>query len=467
MNPIPTTPAQSLEEIYLTTQPGPLTTEAEIQAFYRDEINAVRGGDRVQRLRLGLIRAHRDRTYFKALFMGHQGSGKSTELSRLVNQITQQFQVLRFSAATTIDPVNFKSLDVIISMMIDVAEQTFARINQAPPDYRLREILEWFSVEKIIQTEERSATTSIEGGASIKKDSLWNQVLGLFVNLRGEIKFASNRKKEVIEYRITRINSLIEIFNKLLDDCNDLLRTARKQEWLFIGEDFDRSGIPNDRIEELFINQASIFRDLRTHLIFSLPISLYYSSKAPQLPFADDQSIVLPDTPVFHQDHRPNIEGRAALLAVLTSRIKPELFEDRQIDRLIVASGGNLRDLFSLVNRAADSSQIRSAQTVGESDVTEAIINLRSAYQGRLGQSPYDSDKVTYPDKAERLLKIYNGDPTARITNDVVYSLLRSRAVQEFNGERWFGVHPLVVDILVKQGKIPQSSTGGVPGGTE
>ena len=48
----------------------------------------------------------------------------------------------------------------------------------------------------------------------------------------------------------------------------------------------------------------------------------------------------------------------------------------------------------------------------------------------------------------------------------VLYALLRSRAVQEFNGERWFGIHPLVVDILAKQNKIPPAA-GRIPGGTE
>ncbi len=221
MNPSQTIQAQSVEEIYLTTQNSPLTTEAEIAAFYRDEVNAVRGGDKVQRLRLGLIRAHQNRTYFKALFMGHQGVGKSTELSRLVNQITEKF------------------------------------------------------------------------------------------------------------------------------------------------------------------------------------------------------------------------------------------------------AGGNLRDLFSLVNYAADSAQLRSAQTVGQSDVGEAIVHLRSAYERRLGQSPYDSEKVTYQNKADRLKQIYEGDSKAQVADEVIYSLLRSKAVQEFNGQRWFGVHPLVVDILVKQKEIPRPETGGVPGGTE
>lgn len=32
---------------------------------------------------------------------------------------------------------------------------------------------------------------------------------------------------------------------------------------------------------------------------------------------------------------------------------------------------------------------------------------------------------------------------------------------------RWFGVHPLVVDILARQGRLERAEGGKVPGGTE
>lgn len=70
---------------------------------------------------------------------------------------------------------------------------------------------------------------------------------------------------------------------------------------------------------------------------------------------------------------------------------------------------------------------------------------------------------------AARLLDIYDGKPEAKIPDQVLYALLRSRAVQEFNdnGERWFGVHPLVVDLLAQQGRPIPAFSGGFAGGSE
>ncbi|MGB3765064.1 MAG: hypothetical protein WA947_00770 [Phormidesmis sp.] len=460
-------PARTLADVYRTLQPTPLTTAAELAAFYISDINAVRGGDKMQRLQLRLQRAYADRIPFKACVMGHRGVGKSTEISRLLAQISPQFQAIRFSATTVLDPGSFKPLDVLLVMMMELAKATAKPIGEGgaghrPSQARLQEIWDWFSTEKETRQLAEQAALTVEAGVGAKEDSLWNKVLGLFATLKGEIKFASARTQEVVTYRLTRLDLLIEVANRLLDECNDAMRRATGKQWLFVGEDFDRAGIPSTQIENLFINYANIFQELRSHLIFTLPISLYYSAKATRLPFSGDCSFVIPDTPVFDSAHVANQGGRAAVVKALAARMDLQLFELDKLSRLIVASGGNLRDLFSLINYAADGAFIRGVAKIDDADADAAIVNLRSDYERRLGQSPYDPEDIDYEDKAKLLVRIYNGEKEAQITNPALYSLLNSRAVQEFNGQRWFGIHPLVVDILVAQEYLPV----GAPGGT-
>lgn len=468
-----TTPATTLDDIYRTLRPAPLQTPEELAAFYRPEINELRGGDKMKKIRLRLNRAANDGIPFKACVMGHRGVGKSTELSRLIHQVEQKFSTIRLSAMTALDPGNFRPLDVVILMMIEIAECTAKPIEQggagqAPSEFRLKEIRDWFAEDKTVQRQKRDMSATVKAGAGVQPDSLWGQVLGLFAELRGEMKYASTRETNVVEYRISRLSSLIDVANNLLDECNHLLKTATGKQWLFVGEDFDKAGIPPTRIEELFITYANIFLDLRTHLIFNLPIGLYYSGNAPRLPFSGDCSFVIPDTPVYHPNHSPNPTGRDALQQVLQARIAPDLFEADQMTRLIVASGGNLRDLFSLVNYAADNALLREVADaqISQTDVDAAIINLRSDYERRLGQSPFDKEEITFEDKANRLQKIYRGEKKAQIPDPILYALLNARAVQEFNGQRWFGVHPLVVDILADQNQIERFASGEAPGGS-
>ena len=456
-------PARELANVYRTLQPTPLTTIEELEAFYVSDINAVRGGDKVKRLQLRLQRAYNDRIPFKACVMGHRGVGKSTEISRLLARISSQFEAIRFSATQVLDPGSFRPLDVLLVMMIELAEATAKPVQKGGADYRpskarLQEIWDWFSTEKETRQLAEEAALTVEAGAGVEDDSLWNKVLGLFATLKGEIKFASARAKEVVTYRLTRLDLLIEVTNRLLDECNDAMRRATGKQWLFVGEDFDKAGIPSTQIEDLFINYANIFQGLRTSLIFTLPIGLYYSAKATRLPF---EGFVIPDTPMFDISHAPNQTGQAAVEKVLTARMNPALFEPDELSRLIVASGGNLRDLFSLINEAADGAFLREALKIAREDTNAAIVKLRSDYERRLGQSPYDPETISYQDKAELLVRIYNGEKVAQITSPALYSLLNSRAVQEFNGQRWFGLHPLVVDILIAQNYLQTGAAGG------
>jgi hypothetical protein len=474
MSNAPLAPATTLDEVHQTLFSEPLETVAEIQAFYSDKLNQVRGGDKTRRLQLGLERAVQSKSFYKACLMGHQGVGKSTELTRLINGETfkQQFGVIRFSVTTDLEPGNFNPLDVLLLMIAEVVQQTAKPASeggtgQRPDDALLKEVWDWFSTEKTLREQAMQSAVGVDAGAGITAGSLWGKVLGLFASLKSELRFASTRKREVVEYRLDRLISLIEVANKLLKDCNQKLQNLRGAQWLFIGEDFDKAGIPSKSIEDLFITYANIFSELDTHLIFNLPIGLYNSSPGIRLAFPPERSLIIPDTPVFHQNHEPNEQGRNAIRSVLEARMSTDLFEPEQLERLIVASGGNLRDLFSLVNYAADTATLREGEArINQDDANSAIRNLRSEYERRLGQNPYDKDNITYDKKAELLLRIYDGDQEAKIPTPVLYALLSDRAVQEFNGERWFGVHPLVVDLLNAQGRIPFAPTGGVPGGS-
>lgn len=459
-------PATSLDDVYRTLSPEPLLTRDQVRAFYVDRLNTVRGDDKVARLALALNRVFGG-NYYKAFLMGHPGVGKSTELTRLIQRVDDKYSAIRFSATSALDPASFKPFDVPLLMMADVTEWTAkpkkqGGAGQKPSDARLKEIWEWFATETKTFTETTRISTAATAGAGASSDSWWAKVLGLFANLKGEMKYAADRKKEVVEYRLDHLSTLIKLANRLLDECNQLLRKAVSKEWLFIGEDFDKPGIPVAQVEGLFLTYANIFKELRTHLIFTIPITLGYSQQAVQLPFSSDRLVSIPDTPVFHSDHVVHTEGRDAIRSVLEARIAPGLFEDGQMIHLIVASGGNLRDLFSLVTQAADNALLRQppGKKIDRSDADSAIDSLRIEYTRRLGDSPYDKDQIAYEDKAKRLVAIYNSDPNAVIPDSVLYSLLRSRAVQEFN-RGWFGVHPLVVDILKSQDRIPRTATGG------
>jgi hypothetical protein len=98
-------------------------------------------------------------------------------------------------------------------------------------------------------------------------------------------------------------------------------------------------------------------------------------------------------------------------------------------------------------------------------DVDASINEMHAEYRLQLGTTGKEPPEVTAASKVRKLVSIYNQEPRHDIPDPVLLSLLRSRAVQEFNGKRWFGVHPIVVDYLASLGEIPRPPKGPVPGG--
>ncbi len=456
-------PATNLDDLHLTLRPDPLINKEDLDRFYRGEVNKIRGEDTIALLSRKLQQAY-GAVPFKTFVMGHPGVGKSTELSRLLFHVKDQHRGIRLSIATELNPASFKIFDVLLLMMIRIIEETKFVSSEILQNLFSKplfdQIQEWFGTE--VQKKEIKQTIggSVEAGAGVKGGSLLGSLLGLFASVKGEIKYASDRSSEVVEYRLKRLPELVELCNSLIDLCSRTLQQSERKEWLLLIEDLDKTGISPQQLQELFIQYGTVFQDLRVNLIFTIPVWLAYSTEASRLPF---KRHTIFDTPVFDKQHQAHHPGRDAIRSVLQARMSPQLFEENQMTRLIVASGGNIRDLFSLALDAGEFALLRDSASgsIAEVDCAAAINSMRRDYRRKLGQSPYDPESITYEQKLQKLLAVYSSAPDSDIPDPALYSLLRARAIQEFNGEGWFGVHPLVVDILRDQGHLQSRDQGG------
>ncbi len=434
----------------------------EFKKYYRSQVNAVRGEDTVARLSLKLQQSYRALP-FKAFVMGHPGVGKSTEISRLLERVKEQHVGVRLSIATELNPASFKVFDVLLLMLARLAEEA-DRIKAIPLGgifgHLVSDVEQWFGTEQVKSARATTIGAEVEAGAGIKGGSPWAALLGLFASAKAEMKYASDRKTETIEYRLRRLPDLVDLCNRLLDASTETLLAKTGKEWILVVEDLDKTGISPQQLQELFIQYGTVFQDLRVNMIFTIPVWLAYSPEANRLPF---ERHMIHDTPVYDQKHVAHPNGRAAVQAVLEARVSPTLFAEGQMTRLIVASGGNLRDLFALVLDAGEGARLRNppSAVIGPGNATVAINKMRREYRMKLGQSPYDAEQIPYSKKAERLIAVYADAPDNDIPDPVLYSLLRGRAIQEFNGDGWYGVHPLVVDILKEQQHLKPQDPGG------
>lgn len=451
-------PATTLEGIAQTLRPEPLETLAEIKAFYRPEIHRLRGLDRIGQMRLCLQDAVAGGLPFKAFLMGHPGVGKTTEMGKMLLDLEAQFRPLRLSVTSELNPGTLRFYDVLLLILIRLVQEAshpaVIGFSNQDLDALIERVRNHLSTRwtKHLRVDQKEFTAGL--GPS------------LLIRLLGNIKLGDTREQGATEYEISFVSELVELMNDVCFECNHLLAKHQQgRQWLIVLEDFEKIGLAPSTIRDVFIGLRPHFQSLAANLVVTIPVWLQYSEDAQVILPPNFQTFLLPDIAVYRQDHSVDSAVVEALSNVVTARAGESLFEPQALRRCCLASGGNIRDLFTLVRDAMLSARLRGAATISGADANSAIGSLRHEYKQRLGStSSLEEKAVSLEDKLKRLVGIYNRtDPAAEVPNPVLYLLLRQRCVLQYNGTGWMGVHPLVVDLLIEFGKL----AAGTPGGSE
>ncbi len=458
-------PATTLAEMYRTLSPAPLVGRDALRAFYRPELNLVRGNDEADRLKLRLERT--DGPFFHAFLVGQPGAGKSTEISRFVEMIDGGYRVLRLSVVNELNPSTFQPMDVLLLIVFQLAQAVEELNRETPnritlPPALLADLLRFFADEAV--STQAVDSKELEGKAEISLGfpKLWQSFLGLTVAAGGKLKVGYQQETKLVQYRFQMLSTLARLANRFVDECNAALKQFEDKQWLVVIEDFDRPGLSGEALRTVLVEQGGLLEQLPLHFLITIPAWLLYSADAERLPFRQCGRFVLTDTPVFDKKHAPSKAGRAALEAVLFARANPELFAGRAAELLIVASGGNLRELFAMTLEAADRAGLAKREVIGEEDVWKAIRQARANYRNRLGSAKEDAESVPYSILREKLLAVYGMKTECNVPDLALNRLLQTRAILHFNDDHWYGVHPLVVDILKEQGHLEAGAPGGV-----
>ena len=171
----------------------------------------MRGQDLILTMAVELVRPNPGAFYHAFLF-SHSGAGKSTELTRLcrLDPIARLYAPLRFGLMSQLDPGAFQPVDVVLYIVSEVVTRTALPIAEGGAGHRagedrLRELWYWFATEKETLEQATQWGGHVEGGLKLPGEGVlpgWAHLIGLFGVLKGEFKYASARKKEVVEYRL-------------------------------------------------------------------------------------------------------------------------------------------------------------------------------------------------------------------------------------------------------------------------
>ncbi|MGI9002284.1 MAG: hypothetical protein ACR2GH_11530 [Pseudonocardia sp.] len=379
------------------------------------------------------------------LLSGPNGSGKTTELNRLRGDLNRAgFRVLMFDVT---DYVNKSSpvyvTEFLIALALGAHDALGPTTEQDSPGFmpRLRRLLSRLKIS--LDVPGFTAAVSADGieveapGASLE------------VDLQRELKTS---QPFVAELRSKLRHNVGELYAEVAAFISERLATEDPgQGWVMIVDGLEklRGVTGNDAAvqqaaEELFVGHSTELKFRSHHTIYTVPTYLRFTAPG-ALPY---NSRVL-QVPVPHVVPRKD-EGPESVAETLdelreaVSRRIPvaEVFSSTaQLDHVVLASGGHLRDLFTLLLQLVNLTLRRSLELpLADEHVEEAI-----------GYVAHDFAQMTAESQAF-LLKVAASDgivvPGASEVQMMARLLTSHMLLGHTNGQDWYEVHPLTLRAL-------------------
>ncbi|MDM8515444.1 hypothetical protein QUF76_04535 [Desulfobacterales bacterium HSG16] len=372
----------------------------------------------------------------KVLFMGHRGSGKSTELYRFGKYIEDEFKVVNFSVKDEIDIVDLEYTDLIFVILRKLFEE--AEKDKIPVNEYVLDNLDHYWHDKKLIDELKIEKAKIETGGKIK-GGLFN-VIGFYIS--GVLSTGSESKVAVRRHIKPRLSQLLAGGNDLIADISRKYKKKGKTLILVI-EDLDKLEIPVAK--KLFLDHKNILTSFNLHIVYTFPIFLHYSGDFDEIGSVFDHYELLSMIKVKDINDKSYKKGVNIIRDIVEKRAELSLFEPEALEYVIEKSGGSLRHVFEMLQNAVLDARTRdrSAEKMDQSSAEMAYKRLRNYFE-----------RIIWAEHMIPLKALYESIDKKPVPDSKLNELLKCMAVIEYNGERWCGIHPAVEDILKKKGEI-------------
>ncbi len=394
------------------------------------------------------------------LYTGHRGAGKSTELLRLKAHLEKRgCFVVHFAAIDEkgdLDQEDVQYTDILLAC----TRHLLSQLKDADP----RPVQSWLR--------ERMQTLHEIGQMELKMDSP-AEIQAAFVKLTTAIRAVPTQRQEIRKQLNPHTVTLLDALNQFIADAKRKL-PKDKTRLVVIADNLDRMvPIPQadgrTNHDEIYLDRSDQLKGLDCHLVYTVPISLVYSSRSSDLTNLYGTPKLLPMLMVRKMAGDVDELGLNRLKTLLYQRFKAfaadlaldtDIFADADtVNQLCLASGGHLRELLLLTKEAV---KYMDALPISANAVRRATSNLRSTYRRGVGTMQWQVlAKVAI---SHRIQDSVITDSATRINSDDVYRdllfrryLLHYRDIDDQDQENdWYDVHPVIKAIPEFQEAVAQ-----------
>ncbi|MBW4484531.1 MAG: ATP-binding protein [Tildeniella torsiva UHER 1998/13D] len=395
------------------------------------------------------------------LYTGHRGVGKSTELLRLKEFLEGQGYFVVYFAADNedIEPQDAEYADILFACTRHLV-QDIRVDNHNPLVQWLQE--RWDSMKELARSEVQFDGLTLEG--QIAQFGSISSTLRAIPEKRREIRQKVN---DYTPSLVVALNDFIGVARSTLPNtCPGIVIMADNLDRIV---EIQQEGQPSN-YDEIYLNRSEILRGLDCHVIYTVPISMVYSERGTRLEDNYDKPDVLPMVMVRYPDGRLNAAGlakfreliqkRVALIdADLADQIDTQLFDSpATLENLCLMSGGHLRILMQLIQRAIDWTDClpitAQAVQIAIEEARETYLNTIQADQWRL---------------LAQVCRTRNADNEPQCLRLLLNRCLLEYRYYDDQGklQRWHNVHPLIEGLAPFQKALAQVPSLPFPWGEE
>jgi nucleoside-triphosphatase THEP1 len=385
----------------------------------------------------------------KVIFTGHRGSGKSTLLGQFSLEISDNYFVVFFSIADLIEGSDVNHVNILFAMavmLMESAENRKIKIDNTTKQTFYR----WFSQHTKIETSDTSFSSEIEAIGQAGSD-LW--FLKFFTKIKAILKANAVTREEIKTEFARRISDLVDRVN----DIAVAIQAASGKEVLVIIDDLDKLEL--EVVDRVYRNNINALFQPNFRIIYTIPMAAM-RDKALRgiIRTATNNKIqsiwaakFFPQSEDKNPDAIPNKDVIKVFAEILHKRIPPELIEEDTMQPLILKSGGALRELIRLASRCCEHCLMQLRRNPDAQDLKingevlqKAVTDLRLEFTESLGKN--DEGVLT---------QIYRDYQPEDSMDQVFLDLLHTLYILEYrNDDLWFGVHPIVREILLRRNLI-------------
>lgn len=418
--------AQTLSDVIRVFDPRePLRGDA-LTEFYVE-----RPGDPLNEIKIYLQGIGLRGEPVRLLFTGHPGSGKSTELNRLTQELKHQFFIVPVPIQQSVPISELTYVDLLLAMSAALFRQATEQnvIAQAPAQV-MNEM--WEDIIRFFEG-------AIFGGLQFRQPppgaELAVKVNALAVEFQTKFSTEGSTRAAVRERVEARLAELLDKLTHL----SDQIRFKYGRPVLLIVEGTDKPDL--SRARDIFLGHGATLTAFRASVIYTFPIGLRYSPDFTLIKTPFNEHFILPNLKTFKENGAPDEQGLHRLNEVISRRMADALIQPAARDMLVKCSGGLVRTLVQLVQRAAVHAVGQGRPVIDEASATVAIDRERADFIALLSENDYQVLAARHADK--------------RLSSDEsVQRLLQSRALLEYaNGKPWCDVHPIVLPVVEERTK--------------